>query len=170
MRLVRLAREAIARALGGGRGDDRMDAEGDARGVFVTLRRRSDGALRGCIGIPEPRHPLEDAVRRAAVSAALSDPRFPPVTADELEDLAVHVSVLTELRTCRADEVVLGRHGVVIRGRGRAALFLPQVAVEQGWDVETLLRRLCRKAGLPGEAWRDGECQLLLFETECESD
>ena len=170
MRLVGLAREAIARALGGGRPGDGAGPEGEARGVFVTLRRRSDGALRGCVGIPEPRHPLEGAVRRAAVAAALSDRRFAPVTADELPGLAIQVSILTELRPGRAEEVVVGRHGVVIRGLGRAALLLPQVAVEQGWDVETLLRQLCRKAGLPGDAWRDEECQLLLFETECESD
>ena len=145
-------------------------AASNFRRAADAKNRRSDGALRGCIGIPEPRHPLEDAVRRAAVSAALSDPRFAPVTAGELEGLAIQVSILTELRPGRADEVVLGRHGVVIRGRGRAALLLPQVAVEQGWDLETLLGQLCRKAGLPGDAWRDAKCELLLFETECESD
>ena len=170
MRLVRLAREAIARALGAGRARDAADPAGDPRGVFVTLRRRSDGALRGCVGIPEPRHPLEDAVRRAAVSAALSDRRFAPVTVEELPALAIQVSVLTALRPGHADEVVVGRHGVVIRGWGRTALLLPQVAVEQRWDRETLLRQLCRKAGLPGDAWRDAGCELLLFETECESD
>ena len=170
MRLVRLARAAILRALHAGGADEGAGAGGEPRGVFVTLRRRSDGALRGCVGIPEPLHPLEDAVRRAAVAAALSDRRFAAVTAGELDSLAIEVSVLSELRPGRAEDVVVGRHGVVIRGRGRAALLLPQVAVEQGWDVETLLRQLCRKAGLPGEAWRDVECQLLLFETECESD
>jgi AmmeMemoRadiSam system protein A len=170
VRLVRLAREAIARALGSGPARDAPETAGRPRGVFVTLRRRSDGALRGCVGIPEPRHPLEDAVRRAAVSAALSDNRFAPVTVDELPALAIQVSVLTALRPGRADEVVLGHHGVAIRGRGRTALLLPGVAVEQRWDVETLLRQLCGKAGLPGEAWKDAECELLLFETECESD
>ena len=170
MRLARLAREAIARALGSGRESGPPSARGEMRGVFVTLRRRSDGDLRGCIGFPEARYPLEEAVSRAAVSAALSDPRFPPVTRDELPELAIDVSVLSPLTPGRAEDLVIGRHGVAIRGRGRGALFLPQVAVEQGWDVESLLRQLCRKAGLPAAAWRDGDCELLLFETESETD
>jgi AmmeMemoRadiSam system protein A len=170
VRLAALARRAIARALGAGGAGDVAILQGEARGVFVTLRRRSDGALRGCVGIPEPRHPLEEAVCRAAVSAALSDHRFAPVTAGELAGLAVQVSVLTALRPARAEDVVLGRHGVVVRGRGRTALFLPPVAVDQGWDVDTLVRQLCRKAGLPADAWRDGGCELLVFETETETD
>ncbi len=168
MRLARLAREAIRRALAGDAAIPES-ANGDPRGVFVTLRG-ADGALRGCIGIPEARHPLDEAVCRAAVSAALSDPRFPPVSLGELPALAVHVSVLTPLVPGRAEDVAIGRHGVSIRGRGRSGLFLPQVAVEQGWDVETLLGQLCRKAGLPADAWRDADCQLLLFETETETE
>lgn len=168
MRLARLAREAIRRALGGEAAG--AAAAGEARGVFVTLRRRADGELRGCIGIPEPRHPLDEAVCRAAVSAATRDSRFRPVTLDELPALAVQVSVLTALVPGRAGDVVVGRHGVCIRGRGRTGLLLPQVATEQGWDVETLLGQLCRKAGLPADAWRDAECELWIFETECESD
>jgi AmmeMemoRadiSam system protein A len=169
LRLARLAREAIRRALGGNHAAG-GGATGEPRGVFVTLRRREGGELRGCIGIPEARHPLDEALCRAAVSAALSDPRFPPVSLDELPALAVQVSVLTPLVPGRAEDVVIGRHGVSIRGRGRSGLFLPQVAVEQGWDVETLLAQLCRKAGLPADAWKDAGCQLLLFETESDTD
>ena len=168
MRLARLAREAIRRALDGD--PSREATAGEPRGVFVTLRRRKDGELRGCIGIPEARHPLDEAVCRAAVSAALSDHRFRPVTLDELPALVVQVSVLTALVPGAPARSWSAVTASCIRGRGRTGLLLPQVAAEQGWDAETLLRQLCRKAGLPADAWRDAECELLLFETESESD
>lgn len=172
MSLARIAREAIARALEGVRARPSPDPPVDAerRGVFVTLRRREDGELRGCIGFVEALLPLHEAVSHAAVGAALRDRRFRAVTRAELPALAVHVSVLGTLRLCRPEEVEIGRHGVVIRCRARRALLLPQVAVEQGWDRETLLRELCRKAGLPVDAWRDGDGELLVFETETFAD
>jgi AmmeMemoRadiSam system protein A len=140
------------------------------RGAFVTLRRRSDGELRGCVGIIEPRYPLGDAVRRAAVSAALEDHRFPPVTLVELASLSIDVSVLGPLSDSTPDAVEVGRHGVVVRHLERTALLLPQVATEQGWDRETLLRQVCRKAGLPPDAWRHPLCRVLVFETETYSE
>ena len=142
----------------------------EQRGVFVTLRKRADNDLRGCVGIVEPRFPLGEAVRRAAVSAAVEDPRFQPVSIGELPSLTVHVSVLAPLAPCAPEGVDVGRHGVVIRHAARSALFLPQVATEQGWDRETLLRQLCRKAGLPPDAWRDRECKLFVFEAESYED
>ena len=142
----------------------------ELRGVFVTLRRRTDDDLRGCVGIVEARYPLGEAVRRAAVSAALEDTRFPPVTLRELETLTIDVSVLGPLAPTSAEAVEVGRHGVLVRHDERSALLLPQVATEQGWDRETLLGQLCRKAGLPPDAWRHPECRLFVFETETYSE
>lgn len=165
--LAEVARHAIAERLGRpGPVDEPSLPMNEPRGVFVTLRRRADDELRGCVGIVEPSFPLGDAVRRAAVSAAFQDPRFPPVTLDELPSLAVHVSVLGPLAPCAPEDVEVGRHGVFVRHRERSALLLPQVAPENGWDRETLLRQLCRKAGLPADAWREPECRLFVFETE----
>lgn len=168
--LPALAREAIEERLGGRATSTPSDPMDEPRGVFVTLRQRADDDLRGCVGMIEPRLPLPEAVRRAALSAAFEDPRFPPVSLAELPALAIDVSVLGPLSPSSPDAVEVGRHGVVVRHQGRSALLLPQVATEQGWDRETLLRQLCRKAGLPPEAWRDPGCRLFAFETETYSE
>jgi len=136
------------------------------RGAFVTLRRSQDGELRGCVGMPEPLFPLGRAVVRAAASAAFRDPRFSPVTASEVSGLTVQVSVLFPLVPLAATEVVVGTHGLVVRYAGRSGLLLPQVAVAQGWDRETFLEHTCRKAGLPRDAWRKADCEVLGFTAE----
>jgi AmmeMemoRadiSam system protein A len=164
--LVAKARHAIAERLGVAGPPPSAPPLDEMRGVFVTLRERAGHELRGCIGMIEPRFPLGEAVRRAAVSAAFDDPRFPPVSADELASLVLDVSVLGPLAPSEVDAVEVGRHGVVIRCDGRSALFLPQVAAEQGWDRDTLLAQLCRKAGLPLDAWRRPGSRLFVFETE----
>jgi len=131
------------------------------RGVFVTLHQ--EGRLRGCIGHMVGDLPLGQAVGRMALQAAFQDPRFEPVRADELPRLEIEISVLTPARPVPGpDAVVPGRDGVVLQKDGRSAVFLPQVATEQGWDRDTLLTRLALKAGLPGDAWRDG-AQLSTF-------
>ncbi len=168
--LVALARHAIAERLGVAGPPPSAPPLDEPRGVFVTLRQRADHELRGCIGVIEPRFPLREAVRRAAVSAAFDDPRFPPVSVDELPVVVLAVSVLGPLAPSTVDAVEVGRHGVVIRCDGRSALFLPQVATDQGWDRETLLSELSRKAGLPPDAWRDRRGQLFVFETETHSE
>jgi AmmeMemoRadiSam system protein A len=138
-------------------------------GVFVTLRH--EGHLRGCIGSIEGRDALYRGVIDNAVNAALHDPRFPPVKHDEVDQLHVEISVLTPLREVAGpEEITIGRHGVVLERGGRRAVFLPQVAPEQGWDRETMLTHLARKAGLPGDAWRQGATfkvfEALVFEEE----
>ncbi|MEA3400388.1 MAG: AmmeMemoRadiSam system protein A [Armatimonadota bacterium] len=126
------------------------------RAVFVTLHKH--GQLRGCIGSLEPREPLAAAVQSSAVSAATQDPRFPPVTPQELDELEIEISVLSPLRKVdSADEIVVGKHGVMVADGARRGVFLPQVAPEQGWDRDTMLQYLCaHKAGLPADAWRRG--------------
>ncbi len=133
------------------------------QGVFVTLTKR--GELRGCIGHTTADLPVGQAVGAMALQAAFNDPRFPPVRADELGQVEVAVSLLSPLgRVSGPAAIVLGRDGVVIRKQGRSALFLPEVAVEQGWTRDELLDQLCLKAGLPTGAWREG-AELLTFRT-----
>ncbi len=141
----------------------------EPRAVFVTLHQH--GQLRGCIGTLEAREPLAAAVRSSAVSAATQDPRFPPVSPDELSNLEIEVSVLSPLRKVEsADEIVVGKHGVMVAQGIRRGVFLPQVAPEQGWDRETMLNFLCaHKAGLPADAWRRG-AELYVFTTQVFSE
>jgi hypothetical protein len=165
-----LARSAILTHLGGG---GEIVAELAAvfsarRGVFVTLK--SGGALRGCIGFPTPVLPLGDAITEAAVAAASQDPRFPPVTLEEVPVLDLEVTVLTVPVPLHGDpddrgrKVEVGRHGLIVRGYGRSGLLLPQVAVEQDWDAATFLAHTCNKAGLPPQAWRERAVEVSTFE------
>ncbi|HEX9192048.1 MAG TPA: AmmeMemoRadiSam system protein A [Candidatus Deferrimicrobiaceae bacterium] len=122
--------------------------------AFVTLTKR--GRLRGCIGYTEPVAPLCRVVQECAVAAATEDPRFPPVSPEELAELHVEISVLTPLFPIRPEEVEVGRHGLLVSQGRMRGLLLPQVPVEQGWDRETFLDQTCGKAGLPPSAWRHG--------------
>jgi AmmeMemoRadiSam system protein A len=108
------------------------------------------------MGVIEARQPMLDAVVHAAVSAIYA-PRFPRVTAAELDQLELEVSVLSPTRTVPGPEAIrVGQHGVVLSKGGKRAVFLPQVAPEQGWDRDTMLDHLARKAGLPTDGWRSG--------------
>jgi len=137
-------------------------------GAFVTLKLRGDGSaetLRGCIGTMSSSEPLHRTVTGLIVKSALEDPRFPPVTADDLVRLRIEISVLSPLRdVAGAQEIEIGRHGVQLTRGSAGAVFLPQVAVEHGWDVDQLLRQLARKAGLKETDWRDG--RLSVFEAQ----
>lgn len=127
------------------------------RGVFVTLTEKGDGQLRGCIGNILGDRPLVEGVIENAVNAALHDPRFPAVAPDEEPRLHIEISVLTPLQpVAGAEAIVIGRDGVVLEKQGRRAVFLPQVAPEQGWDVPTTLRHLAMKAGLGPDDWKEG--------------
>jgi AmmeMemoRadiSam system protein A/AmmeMemoRadiSam system protein B len=121
-------------------------------GVFVTLRIR--GMLRGCIGHMSAERPLAQAVQEMAVAAATSDPRFPPLSSQELEQITVKVAVLSPLKRIDTRQVEVGVHGLLISHAGRRGVLLPEVAADRGWDRETYLENLCYKAGLPGDTWR----------------
>jgi uncharacterized protein len=144
------------------------------RGVFVTLTKA--GQLRGCIGFPYPVMPLGDAIRQAAVAAALEDPRFPPVKTDELKKVDCEVTVLTAPVTMDGDpddrpkKVVVGKHGLIIQGRGSSGLLLPQVATDYNWDAKTFLDHTCVKAGLSENDWHDPRVELLTFEGQIFSE
>ena len=138
------------------------------RATFVTLRHKRTHDLRGCRGEVFARYPLWESVQRVSVLSATDDPRFSPMRFDELADMHIEVSVLTPLRLARSpEEVVVGKHGVMIRKGGHGGLFLPQVPTEQGWDHDEYLSTLCwMKAGLPADAWRKPDTQLYIFEAE----
>jgi AmmeMemoRadiSam system protein A len=130
--------------------------------AFVTLKKGGD--LRGCIGQMDFARPLWENVAGAAVAAALEDPRFPPVTADELPELRVEISVLEPpVPIARWEDFDVHRHGILVQREGRRALLLPKVAQEYGWGAEQVLRCVCEKAGLPAEAWRDRATQWQVF-------
>ena len=134
-------------------------------GVFVTLNE-PNGQLRGCIGNIIPVANLTASLWGRAQDAALNDPRFDPVTPEELEHLEVEISVLTPMTPIHGPEdIVIGKHGVVLRKMGRSAVFLPQVAPEQGWNVEQMLTHLSMKAGLAPQAWRSG-ASFQVFEAQ----
>ena len=124
-------------------------------GAFVTLKE--NGELRGCIGHMAEDMPLCHNVGSMALAAAFEDTRFHPVTKDELRQIKIEISALTPLKKVSgADQIRLGTDGVVIRKSDHSAVYLPQVATEQGWTREEMLNHLCLKAGLPTEAWRTG--------------
>ncbi len=137
----------------------------DASGVFVTIRR--GGQLRGCLGTLECRRGLAEEVARCAADSAAEDPRFPPVSEEELPEVDVEVSVLGPLEPIAPDpaQIVVGRHGLVAEQGHRRGLLLPQVATEWDWTPEQFLRQTCLKAGLPGDAWRSG-ARIYRFEAE----
>lgn len=135
----------------------------ECRGVFVTLRRR--GELRGCIGLARAVLPLYRAVADMARAAAFEDPRFRPLTASEWPEVDFDISILGPVSPCPDIRLIEpGRHGLVLEARGRSALFLPQVPVEQGWTVPETLEQLCRKASLPPGAWRDRAAVISWYE------
>jgi len=126
----------------------------EKRGAFTTLYVRRE--LRGCVGYVFPVASIYRTVAETARAAAFEDTRFPPLSAAELPELEIHLSVLSPLQPVRPEEVELGRHGLLVSLDGRRGLLLPQVPVEHGWDRETFLQQTCRKAGLPLDAWRHG--------------
>ena len=162
--LLRLARESAEHAVRTGKPlpKDRFAAAAPKAtlakmGAFVTLNDKTTGALRGCIGEILPRRPLVEAVAVRAADSAIHDPRFRPVSEGELGGLRVEVSALTPPKPVKSwREIVLGRDGMTLEKDGSFAVFLPQVAPEQGWDLETTLSYLARKAGLSEDAWREG--------------
>ena len=134
------------------------------QGVFVTLKKR--GELRGCIGTVIGDRPLFELVVENSYNAAFRDPRFTGLDKAEFEDIVIEISVLTEpVPVSSVEEIVVGRDGLIIMMSGRSGLLLPQVPVEQGWTREQFLVWVCRKAGLPDNAWRQG-ARLFRFQAQ----
>ncbi len=172
--MLRLARKAIESRFTGKEPAQGRFATLPGQGLFVTLTK--EGELRGCIGSTEARGSLGEMLVAAARGAAFDDPRFPPLTAEELGEIRIEVSLLTPPRQLRGDpatlleQVVVGRDGVILRQRFHQALLLPQVAVEYGWNNETLLEQACLKAGLAREAWKEPKTAISVFQAEIFSE
>jgi AmmeMemoRadiSam system protein A len=131
-------------------------------GAFVTLHKQQQ--LRGCIGYVRGIKPLIDTVSEVAAASAFEDPRFPQVSAAELPDLEIEISVLSPLRLITdVKEIEVGVHGIMLTQGFRSGLLLPQVAEEYGWDRETFLAHTCRKAGLPGDCWKQRGTEIEIF-------
>ena len=131
-------------------------------GAFVTLHK--GGALRGCIGTITGSDPLLETVRRMAASSAFHDPRFPSLKADELPDIEIEISVLSPLRKIESvNEIEIGKDGLYIKKGGSSGLLLPQVAIEQNWDLDTFLTHTCYKAGLSGTCWKNKNAEIFTF-------
>ncbi|NWG12271.1 MAG: AmmeMemoRadiSam system protein A [Acidobacteria bacterium] len=170
--LLKLARGSLDSYFATGKvGDTRPDRPElhQLAGAFVSLHRGDE--LRGCIGLIEPEGPLYRTVQRCAVSAAVEDFRFDPVTADELPEIKIEISVLSALKVAdNISEIKVGKHGLyMVRGH-RRGLLLPQVATDYGWDRESFLTQTCHKAGLSGDAWRDPATAIYLFEAQVFSE
>jgi AmmeMemoRadiSam system protein A len=153
--LLRLAHDAIVSAL---QQREMQSFElspnlSELRGAFTTLYLH--GKLRGCVGYPSAVAPLYRTVLETARAAAFDDPRFAPLTRAEAQEIKVSLSVLSPLLPISAEQVEVGRHGLVVSLHGDRGLLLPQVPVEHGWDRITFLEQTCRKAGLPANAWRE---------------
>jgi len=134
------------------------------RAAFVTLKKHSQ--LRGCIGDIFPQRPLYKSVIRNAINACVNDRRFLPVTEEECNDITIEISALTAPEpVASADDIRIGIDGVVLSKDGRSAVFLPQVAPEQGWDVNQMLTQLSLKAQLPADAWKEG-ASFLVFQAD----
>ena len=165
--LLRLARESIVgHVTGQSPAIEVSDAAPEASGVFVTIKRRAE--LRGCLGTLACLDGLDSEVARCARDAASRDPRFPPVSPDEIPELSVEISVLGPLERIdpvRPESVTVGRDGLVVERGPHRGLLLPQVATEWGWTAEQFLRQTCRKAGLPDDAWRTG-ARVFRFDAE----
>jgi len=164
--LLRIARNSIETFVKTGKTPDITIKDArleETEGAFVTIRKA--GALRGCIGNIIGQEPLYETVRDMAVAAASRDPRFTPLTAAELKDINVEISVLSKPRRVKdVSEIQLGKHGVIVSKGGHQGVFLPQVADETGWSKEEFLSQLCnQKAGLPPDAWKDPNTALYVF-------
>lgn len=144
----------------------------EERGVFVTLLEHSNGGLRGCIGLPFPTGPLFEQVKTAAVEAATADPRFVPISSEQLKNLIiVEVTVLSAIEPIWVknpldlrENIVVGRDGLMIDNAGSHGLLLPQVAVDEGFDSEEFLSHCCLKADLPPDAWLTSSVRVSRFQ------
>ena len=170
---IRLARRSIERYLDGDELSEIIAGAGSfgiRRGVFVSLYKYPSKELRGCIGYPYPTENLAEALVRAALAAALEDPRFPPMSPDEIGSVVIEVSLLTRPEVIEAPDksmlpllIEVGRDGLIIESRYGSGLLLPQVPVEYGWSSEEFLMNLCLKAGLEPTYWLEKEPVIKRF-------
>lgn len=174
-KLVRLARRTIETYLEEGRKpeppEEVSEKMREERGVFVTLRKGDE--LRGCIGKPLPTQSLIDGVIDSAINASTRDPRFPSLERDELDEVTLEVSVLTQPEEIKVEtpreypeKVKIGRDGLIVRGQGREGLLLPQVPLGRDWSPKDFLSQTCLKAGLSPDCWLNDEVEIESFSAQ----
>ena len=130
-------------------------------GVFVTLKK--NGSLRGCIGIIQPTDILARNIITSTRNSALNDHRFPPVRSEEVDELEIEISILSLPKESKLEDIEIGKHGLIVEGGGKSAVYLPQVAIEQNWTFEFWLDSLCDKATLPTRYWKKKEAKFKTF-------
>ena len=175
--LVELARKAVEEHLKNRKSiivpEDASEKLLQRCGVFVTINslKRGEKRLRGCIGYPYPATPLAQAVIESAVSSATQDPRFHPLSADELGDVVFEVSVLTPPQIIEAEKsseypakIKVGEDGLIVERGMFKGLLLPQVPVEWKWNEEEFLCQCCIKAGLPPDCWLMASAKIYKFQ------
>ncbi len=166
--LLAIARRTISRYVSGAEPPKvRITSPGLGlkRGAFVTLHKQ--GMLRGCIGNFRSDLPLAENVQNMAIAAATQDPRFPPVSPFELDDIDIEISVLSPLRPIKdINEIQVGTHGIYIVSPRGSGVLLPQVATEYGWDRLTFLDQTCLKAGLEPGCWQRPDVEVLVFSAD----
>lgn len=170
--LVRIARDSVER-LFSDRGPPSLQYSVQSRiqaGIFVSIHSAGDTTLRGCVGFPLPKGEFYSSLEEAAVSAATKDPRFKPISKEELDKVIFEVSVLNRPELIIVakpveylDMVKIGVDGLMLKWRERSSLLLPQVASEYDWTVDEYLRNLCYKAGLPPDVWMNDDSKIYKF-------
>jgi len=137
----------------------------EPRGAFVSLHK--EGMLRGCIGHIKADRPLDETIKDMSIAAAFEDPRFPPLSREEFDQVAIEISVLTPFKKISdIDEIEVGKHGLYMTKGFCSGILLPQVATEYGWDRITFLEHTCTKAGLPKNAWKEKDTDIYIFSAD----
>jgi AmmeMemoRadiSam system protein A len=165
-KLLKLARESIEEGFSGKRPADLEEKQfKQARGVFVTLKKQ--GKLRGCIGFPYPVHSVRQAVYEAAKEAAFGDLRFHGLAQEELKDVKIEVSILTNPEQVKdVKDIKIGKHGLIGNYIAYSGLLLPQVATEHGMSRIEFLEALCDKMGMPKDTWQNKNFRISRFECQ----
>lgn len=172
--LVKLARTAAVSFIKNKKIINLTNNSNRKAGVFVTIyhvnNMNSEKNLRGCIGNVFPSQNIYDSVIAAAINAATEDPRFIAISEKELDDLIFEVSVLSKPALIQVENtesslsnIVIGRDGIILESRYGSGLFLPQVPVEQKWNIREYITNLCHKAGAPSDAWLLPDSKLYTF-------
>ena len=172
--LIKIARENISTYLKGGEyslSSDLPKIFNEKLGVFVTLSINSN--LRGCIGYPEPYMELINGLLDVSIAAAVEDPRFNPLSLEEFEKVKIEISVLTKPQFVDVKSyhdyfnvLKVGRDGLIIENGYHRGLLLPQVPVEQNWNLNEFLEGLCYKAGLNNDAWKYEDTKIYSFQAQ----
>lgn len=140
-------------------------------GAFVSLHHHHPRSLRGCMGSFEPKGTISQTIHHLALTAAMKDPRFPPLTdKEELEKLQIEISLLSPSQPITIEEIIVGTHGLSIEKGYARGVFLPQVPIEWNWDKKTYLEQLCKKAGLPTDAYLHPKTRIESFTAEVFSE